>query len=238
MDASDVLVCATEHASPITSYPLTIDLAEDFAQRACVPRALASLFVNNQLSGIAIADEIIDGIFIGGARAASADALAARRITCVINAAREVWMPQIEGVSIIRLDMADNPAFNPNDAWRRGFNAIVDARKSGQHVLVHCAAGISRSASVVAAYLMAGHQMTLVDALRLMKSRRPVVSPNIGFLVHLIALERAFYGVTSIPRRALHLHGGYAAAFYSEDAADAFISQVVGPVYAAWLAPG
>jgi predicted protein tyrosine phosphatase len=49
-------------------------------------------------------------------------------------------------------------------------------------VLVHCVEGVSRSASAVIAYLMAERGMSFPQALRVVKRRRAVVSPNLGFI--------------------------------------------------------
>ena len=48
-------------------------------------------------------------------------------------------------------------------------------------VLVHCAMGMSRSATVVIMYLMKKFNLCLDDALSLVKERRHVVDPNSGF---------------------------------------------------------
>lgn len=46
-------------------------------------------------------------------------------------------------------------------------------------------AGISRSSTVIMAYLMKYKKMTLDDALELVQKARPIAMPNIGFLVKL-----------------------------------------------------
>lgn len=56
-------------------------------------------------------------------------------------------------------------------------------------VLVHCHAGVSRSATLVLAYLMYEYHMTLDDAKALLKSKRPCTCPNRGFLLQLEAYE-------------------------------------------------
>lgn len=56
-------------------------------------------------------------------------------------------------------------------------------------VVVHCLVGMSRSAAVVAAYLMKKHEISSAHALRFLKSVRPVVKPNPGFLQHLESWE-------------------------------------------------
>lgn len=49
-------------------------------------------------------------------------------------------------------------------------------------VFVHCAAGMSRSATVVIAYLMWKQKMTLNDAIDFVKKKRPIISPNLNFM--------------------------------------------------------
>ena len=65
-------------------------------------------------------------------------------------------------------------------------------------VLVHCFAGVSRSATCVVAFLIRERRLSLVDALRLVSSRRHAVQPNAGFLRQL----RAFEAVVRVRQRA------------------------------------
>ncbi|CAD8105462.1 unnamed protein product [Paramecium sonneborni] len=66
---------------------------------------------------------------------------------------------------------------------------IEKARQSG-NVLINCMAGISRSATLVAAYLMNKNKMSAQDALRLLERKRWQVYPNNGFLRQLQQYER------------------------------------------------
>jgi atypical dual specificity phosphatase len=61
-------------------------------------------------------------------------------------------------------------------------------------ILVHCFAGISRSPTVVAAYLMKRKGMTLKAALGQIIRVRPQVSPNAGFLKQLKEMEMELFG--------------------------------------------
>lgn len=54
--------------------------------------------------------------------------------------------------------------------------------KMNHKILVHCMMGMSRSASVVIAYLMRYKRMNFPSALYYVKSKRPIVSPNPGFI--------------------------------------------------------
>lgn len=73
---------------------------------------------------------------------------------------------------------------------RLPFHPPEEAYQSGRGVLVHCQAGVSRSATIVIAYLMKHTLMTMTDAYKYVRSRRPVVSPNLNFMGQLLEFER------------------------------------------------
>ena len=56
-------------------------------------------------------------------------------------------------------------------------------------LLVHCNLGISRSTSLILAYLMKTYNATVTEAYRFLRHRRPIVCPNLGFLQQLIDFE-------------------------------------------------
>ncbi|KAN0076743.1 Protein-tyrosine phosphatase-like protein [Tylopilus felleus] len=65
-------------------------------------------------------------------------------------------------------------------AFMRG--ALMDPNA---RVLVHCVEGVSRSTSVVAAYLIAEFGWTTAQAVQYVKSRRRAAEPNFGFVQQL-----------------------------------------------------
>lgn len=62
--------------------------------------------------------------------------------------------------------------------------------QDGGAVLVHCVAGVSRSATICLAYLTKYYCRSLRDAYHLMYSKRPMVRPNLGFWRQLIHYEQ------------------------------------------------
>ncbi|KAK0207140.1 protein-tyrosine phosphatase-like protein [Desarmillaria ectypa] len=70
---------------------------------------------------------------------------------------------------------------------------IESALAQGGCVLVHCVMGISRSTTVVAAYLMKTRGINTSTALNLIKKERPCVHPNYGFIKQLDAFADCGY---------------------------------------------
>jgi len=60
----------------------------------------------------------------------------------------------------------------------------------GSGVLVHCFAGISRSSTIVVAYLMIKNKWSCHKALKYVQSKRSVCKPNPGFLQQLVEFEK------------------------------------------------
>jgi len=74
---------------------------------------------------------------------------------------------------------------------RQANRFIENSRNCGNGaVLVHCKGGISRSPTVVIAYLMYQYQLSLKHAIGYMKSRKPGINPNPGFMSQLAVYEK------------------------------------------------
>ena len=63
---------------------------------------------------------------------------------------------------------------------------IDTALKSGGRVLVHCSQGVSRSATLVIAYLMWRSGSSYDEVFSQVKQARGVANPNIGFTCQLL----------------------------------------------------
>ncbi|KAM4524062.1 dual specificity protein phosphatase 13A [Odontesthes bonariensis] len=83
----------------------------------------------------------------------------------------------------------DTPSFDLSRYFFPSAEYIQNAlATNGARVLIHCAVGVSRSASLVLAYLMIHHHCTLLEAINKVKERRWIF-PNRGFLKQLCALD-------------------------------------------------
>jgi len=122
-------------------------------------------------------NEIVPGLFLGDCTAAERPPGSVRRI---IN------MTQSAGFHEGRLKYLHIDIDDSDDAPILKFvdraNAFLDeGLRSSEHVLVHCNSGMSRSATLVIAFLMSRRGMSLADAYETTRSARPVILPNRGF---------------------------------------------------------
>eukprot|EP01137_Pigoraptor_chileana_P031416 Opistho-2@19227 len=70
---------------------------------------------------------------------------------------------------------------------------LDDNRKCGP-VFVFCNMGVSRSSTIVIAYMMRHKKWTLLESFEYLKSRRRGVCPNRGFQLQLSNLEELIFG--------------------------------------------
>lgn len=83
----------------------------------------------------------------------------------------------------------DVESFDLTKYFDQTYEAIENGLKNGS-VLVHCAAGISRSSTIVIAYLMKKNKLTYQEAYSFVRKRRSVICPNSGFVRQLKNYEK------------------------------------------------
>jgi hypothetical protein len=75
---------------------------------------------------------------------------------------------------------------------------IKEARRYEAAVFVHCIAGVSRSPSIVMAYMMREERMRLHDAYNYIVQRRAIVRPNESFRLQLAQYEIKLFSCSSV----------------------------------------
>ena len=65
-----------------------------------------------------------------------------------------------------------------------------EARAEDGKILVHCQAGVSRSATITIAYILKHSKMTVMEAYRYVKSKRVIIAPNFNFMGQLMEFEQ------------------------------------------------
>jgi protein tyrosine phosphatase len=130
------------------------------------------------MSGYFDAKEIVPRIWIGSrADALNPEFMQKHSIGMIVNCTRDVAMPFSRSILSIRIPVDDHP--NYNDVFCKYIRPAISKmhmflrRTRGRNILVHCAAGISRSASTVAAFLMSEYRIPASKSIQFIQSRKP-----------------------------------------------------------------
>ncbi|KAG7506075.1 hypothetical protein JOB18_046162 [Solea senegalensis] len=126
---------------------------------------------------------ILPQLYLGAERDVTQERLASLGISCVLSVSRCSPEPSFLPRSrFLRIPIDDSLCDDLLPWIPQALHFIDAAVSSGASVLVHCAAGISRSPALAVAYIMYSLDLDLDQAYRFVKERRPSISPNFNFL--------------------------------------------------------
>ena len=135
-------------------------------------------------------DEITETLYLGNISGAeNIDKIKNLGIKIVLSLIEESpWPVYNESDNIIHKPIIISDFYKENII--KYFGECLNFIKGDDKVLVHCAAGSSRSATFVIAYIMRNKKMSFKEALEFVKSKRSVISPNPGFKDQLQLFEK------------------------------------------------
>lgn len=135
--------------------------------------------------------EITPHLYLSSALAANEKNVKKFGISTVVTAAKELFkQPVGDGVEVIQLDVSDTPKEDLSKYFEQISTVIKESKERNEKVLVHCMAGVSRSATLCIAYLMRHEGYTFNEAMIHVKCRRSIVRPNLGFIDQLKEWEK------------------------------------------------
>lgn len=106
---------------------------------------------------------------------------------CLVNTGPALY--RAAGIRFLGIEALDMVGFRLDRFFDEAAEFIDSAlAEPGGRVFVHCHQGISRSATLVLAFLMLRRRLSAREAVRLVRARREIV-PNRGFLRQLCLLE-------------------------------------------------
>lgn len=142
--------------------------------------------------GVSQVTEITPYLYLTSVYGATKENIIKKNVSLLINSAQELPKQDIPGVESIKLFLDDTPYALINVYFDRIADKIHDHINRGGRALVHCVLGVSRSTSLVLAYLMKHKNMSLKTAFEYVASRRPCVRPNPGFWRQLLDYEKSY----------------------------------------------
>jgi protein-tyrosine phosphatase len=127
----------------------------------------------------AAANEILPGLWLGNRHASQDRAfLEGKNIGAIFNCTKDLPFPPNASQHLYRVPIDDN--LQQEEIRNLALWAVEivyklhKERVAGNRVLVHCAAGMQRSAAVVAMYLISQYRCTTDEAIAFIKRRRPI----------------------------------------------------------------
>ncbi|KAK9447130.1 protein-tyrosine phosphatase-like protein [Limtongia smithiae] len=107
-------------------------------------------------------------------------------ITHILSVLQDDIEPKLaEGFTHMHVQLQDDEDEDILKHFDKCHEFIRSGLESGGAVLVHCVAGISRSATIVTSYIMKTRQLTAPEALAIVQQGRERASPNPSFLEQL-----------------------------------------------------
>lgn len=133
--------------------------------------------------------EVLPHLFVGGAVCSPEqyDELRKRDVTHVLNVSNIDKAPEGFDYDFIYADDVETEQLTR--LFERSSEIIDIEQQKGKGVLVHCQRGLSRSPTLVIAYLMMKKRMCLRQAYEMVRKARPNIGPRSNFMVQLCHLE-------------------------------------------------
>lgn len=148
----------------------------------------------NLLNQFETPDRILKGLFIGSVNAASSRlCLRNLGVTHILVVAKELIPTHPQDFTYLVLPVEDTRQSDLKSRFGEA-NAFIEAGRQAGGVLVHCQAGVSRSATMVTAYVMWSQKLRLKKAFAVVRRARPQVFPNPGFRRQLDEYNKELFG--------------------------------------------
>jgi len=133
-------------------------------------------------------NEICNHLYLGGFENLSKININNLKIRCIFNLhTSPINIDIIDETKCINFPFQDDISINIMEYIKNIIPQMDQFIKEGKNILVMCQRGISRSATIVIAYLIYKKKISYQHALELVRSKRDIIEPNIGFA---LALEQ------------------------------------------------
>ncbi|XP_033321782.1 dual specificity protein phosphatase MPK-4 isoform X2 [Megalopta genalis] len=103
----------------------------------------------------------------------------------------------LPNLTIKYIQITDMPREDLLTHFGISYEFINHALESNSRILVHCYLGVSRSATLVIAYLMKKYRKSYCDTFEIVREKRPMIGPNRGFVAQLKLYEDMDFEIDS-----------------------------------------
>jgi len=151
---------------------------------------------------------VAEHIYLGSdAVAKNRDVLLKNGITHVLNCVGFVCPEYFKSDFIYKtLWLQDSPCEDITSILYDVFDYFEEVREQNGRVFVHCCQGVSRSTSLVIAYLMWREGQMFEDAFQYVKAARGITNPNMGFASQLLQCQKRVLAAPMSPTSLLRMY--------------------------------
>lgn len=134
-------------------------------------------------------NKVLPGLYLGNIKdAQDKELLKTHNITHILSI-HDNAAPILEDITYLCISASDHSKQNLTQHFKDSIVFIHESRMKGEGCLVHCVAGVSRSVTLVVAYIMTVTGRGWVESLAAVRAARPCAGPNLGFLRQLEEFE-------------------------------------------------
>ncbi|KAJ8905971.1 hypothetical protein NDN08_002472 [Rhodosorus marinus] len=138
--------------------------------------------------------KVLPNLFVGGEEIIVMESysfFAENNVTHVLSLC-DSSVPDCLPLTTLHLDMVDSPDYDIAVHFPKVVDFIHSARTKNEGIFVHCKAGVSRSATVIIAYIMSALNLSTKASFEHVKRCRSKIAPNDGFMRQLILFGREY----------------------------------------------
>ncbi|XP_008332519.1 dual specificity protein phosphatase 22-B [Cynoglossus semilaevis] len=126
-------------------------------------------------------NKVLPELYLGNFKdARDREQLARNNITHILSI-HDSAAPILQEMNYLCILAADLPTQNLTQHFKESIMFMHESRLKGEGCLVHCLAGVSRSVTLVVAYIMTVTGLGWQEALAAVRVARPCAGPNLGF---------------------------------------------------------
>ncbi|XP_076149686.1 dual specificity protein phosphatase 22-B [Alosa pseudoharengus] len=135
-------------------------------------------------------NKVLPDLYLGNFKdARDREQLAKHNITHILSI-HDTAAPILQEMTYLCIPAADLPTQNLTQHFKESIMFMHECRLKGEGCLVHCLAGVSRSVTLVVAYIMTVTGLGWQEALAGVRAVRPCAGPNQGFQRQLQEFEQ------------------------------------------------
>ncbi|KAG5286727.1 hypothetical protein AALO_G00018110 [Alosa alosa] len=135
-------------------------------------------------------NKVLPDLYLGNFKdARDREQLAKHNITHILSI-HDTAAPILQEMTYLCIPAADLPTQNLTQHFKESIMFMHECRLKGEGCLVHCLAGVSRSVTLVVAYIMTVTGLGWQEALAGVRAARPCAGPNQGFQRQLQEFEQ------------------------------------------------